>query len=1532
MDVRCVNCTEEFELSDESCAHEFCCPHCSSRMTIQDDGTVSLQPGALPSPIPETLDHVTSPSEHAVEPLAGLPSFPDYEVIEMVGRGGMGVVLKARQRVLGRLVAIKLPLSGQLADGEERERFLREARSAARLRHPNICPIHQIGEIDGRPFLVMGFIQGSTLQRWAEERRPSARQSAEMVALLAEAVDYAHQHGVIHRDLKPGNVIVDDDLGQPVLMDFGLAKELGEQDSHLTQSGQIMGTPAYMAPEQAAGRQDVIGPAADVYSLGAILYRLLCGQPPFSGSVAEVLRKVQSDEPPALRTLAPKIHRDLETICLKAIHKLPGRRYSSAGELARDLKRFVAGEAILARREPWVRKVFRRIRRSPITTVAFAGLLLIGAVAGVTGFKFFVTSQRATLAQRFEAGLDASDWPDLHLRTMQDLAAELAGLSGTEPAPWDGRLCQRVGEVIDSILTQPRLAPQAASNVERLLAWLRDRDAQAARALQNAYDRRLRVWEPVFELVPPFDNLEQVLDASRMRREGDVLALVVDQDAQQFQPESGATLVVKADWAANVRLEVELDERWQSATSIGLLLDVQQTYEAEVFDVEFSPDGQRLYVASGQSKGPAAIRSWDLADERDVWTYRFPKLGRCRMSLAPDGTTLAVGHHLEEEIRVLEASTGREIANYPLSSGYVGALAYAPDGATIAIGAGAWQKRGSFEVRDASSGELQFRSDEQPDLVTAVVFSPNGRLLAIAGERWGQIWDLTTKTRTATIDLPGHRPWLQFSADGGVLFIRSKNQLICWDLKANREHVDVHPKLRYVGCAAFAVTADDCELIAANGDGVLSSWRMPSLRQYVDFDECFQAISLLRCSPGGKRLAAGTLEGSVYVWDRSSRERTHLLGGEGYAFEISANQHNADSEVPAPRHLNRNRVLGKHRTLTIRRQQTTLQIGTLSVAKLAGRPLRLTAVREGNRLTLRVNEAQSLAFEELFATRVTGGAGLGLRLPPNVGLHRLAAFRQPLSRQVSLLERGDELFSDAKCAQALEVYRAQTFSAHQEGWQRESTYKIGLCLWKLDRHDEAITELERLAENQEDRWALLSTFQLWLICLQRAQLDEAEAIFESLLARHPFEKLAALIPAELRQQILVQYVRLGRGFNIYRSEPELLVSAMERATAVAEYLNARPTSFNSVEKNLVRAYCLAGREDRALQVLQARVQSFDPAAPYGNPASVIREYAQVLCRQNQVEEAAKVLDRFLASDTYSSPELLLVERARTAAVAQSWSEAEAYIERLFREGRIGDFSNSYKDACLLRGFLCDRRGDKAAAQDAWRQGLRNTPVNAFFGQEFIAHLLLVSLTGELDDRQAQELLQNALSEISSGSMLEVLKGSLGTTVFRPALLRAMFLNAWRRPRGQEFLAKFVLRQLSFVDQVRLPPQLIAAEALRQGALPKELSAEQESVLWQTVTSAYNQFVKTQSLTERHFLQFALTWKGTTNFLGWGGVAPSLKPPFRAQLAYVFGHRYRDRLKRSQEAIAFFRTAAQDSPPGSTLQRLAQKELDRQSAE
>jgi eukaryotic-like serine/threonine-protein kinase len=287
----------------------------------------------------------------------------DYELLEELARGGMGVVYKARQKSLNRIVALKMILPGRLTSAEDLERFRREAEATARLQHPNIVAVHEVGEFQGQHFYSMDYIDGPSLAKRLQQGPFPNRVAARYVMLIARAIDHVHRHGILHRDLKPSNILLDSD-DEPHITDFGLAKKIGG-DSTQTRAGVVMGTPSYMAPEQAAGKIQELGPACDVYGLGAVLYELLTGRPPFrSESPLDTVVHVLEKEPAPPRLLNPKIERDLETICLKCLEKSPSHRYKSAEALAEDLERFLKGESVQARPFNMIDRLARTLERS----------------------------------------------------------------------------------------------------------------------------------------------------------------------------------------------------------------------------------------------------------------------------------------------------------------------------------------------------------------------------------------------------------------------------------------------------------------------------------------------------------------------------------------------------------------------------------------------------------------------------------------------------------------------------------------------------------------------------------------------------------------------------------------------------------------------------------------------------------------------------------------------------------------------------------------------------------------------------------------------------------------------------------------------------------------------------------------------------------------------------------------------------------------------------------------------------------------
>ena len=317
------------------------CPHCGQD-TTDPQGLVTARIAADP------LSPMLSTAVPGMSDRQELAVFPGYEVLSVLGRGAMGVVYKARQIGLDRIVALKVLPQGGQSDKEALQRFRTEARAMAQLHHPNIVQIFDIGEQDSLPYFSLEFVEGGSLAQKLRGLPQPPRQAVQTVEILARAIAVAHERGIIHRDLKPANVLLTIS-GQPKITDFGLAKLLGEKNRH-TMHGAILGTPSYMAPEQACGNMKAICPATDIFSLGAILYEMLTGRPPFQGAtVFDTMQQLMRDRPRPLRALRPELPNDLDRVVLKCLEKTPADRYPLAGELADDLRRFLSGQEVLAR-------------------------------------------------------------------------------------------------------------------------------------------------------------------------------------------------------------------------------------------------------------------------------------------------------------------------------------------------------------------------------------------------------------------------------------------------------------------------------------------------------------------------------------------------------------------------------------------------------------------------------------------------------------------------------------------------------------------------------------------------------------------------------------------------------------------------------------------------------------------------------------------------------------------------------------------------------------------------------------------------------------------------------------------------------------------------------------------------------------------------------------------------------------------------------------------------------------------------------
>jgi WD40 repeat protein len=1539
------------------------------------DGPSALLPGGASRP----------PGADGGTPVA----VPGYEILGELGRGGMGVVYKARQTSLKRLVALKMVLAGGHAGPEELARFRSEAEAVARLQHPNVVQIYEVGEHDGRPYFSLEFMDGGSLAGQLAGRPQPPAEAAQLVETLARAMHHCHQAGIVHRDLKPANVLLRRknqeprtknqeadadslDLGswffEPKVSDFGLAKQL-ESDLGRTRTGAVLGTPAYMAPEQAAGKVREVGPAADVYALGAILYELLTGQPPFRGvGFVEILEQVRSREPAPPSRLRPGVPRDLETVCLKCLQKEPGRRYGSALALAQDLERFRLGEAILARPEGPVGKLWRKVRRNAVVSAAVLVVVLALAVAGAV---FLLTGEAREEArvdrlvteayQKIQDGLGPAEWTAAHLAEMDGHVAELERLGAAgQAAEARKSVREHFARAVREQIGAPRLETEHRTRIERALALLARRDEAAARLLRQELANRLHGWGTVFEL--PRDRPDAVFDAAAgVVAEGPLFGRVPRPTAPGPQADAEAVVLSRHPSRQEARLEAVFDRTWEAAPAVGLLLGAARGHTHMIYCLEFSADGRLLVSASGADDRPGEVKVWDVARRWEVSGYSADKPGSLWAALAPDETRLAVGHGREARVVFLDPATGRVLGGFEADRTGVACLAYSPDGKLLATATGVPGKSGEVSLWDPATGKKQATLGGFKDVAARLTFSPDGRLLAAgSNDRTIKVWEVATR-REKLSTVPLHLDFIscgKFSPDSRWFVApahtdeRQRGKLVgaplLWDTTTGRVGT-FDAGAHAGGLSAFAFAPDGKTLAVASAWGrsvLLRAMPNGTLRRFLTTGPApgGRIFTALVFAPDGKTLATAADDRSVRLWDVATANPRSAFEDRSYAFLLRAPAP-AAGKPAAP--LQVVRAAGGAFRLQILRNGVLLREQQAAAAQVPRGELRLTATREGGRLVLQVNDLPPLEFEDAQPLGRGGPGAFGLVWPAGVRLARLRAARRSLPPAASPLERGDEAYGLEQYPEALALYQEQARAPGAGPAGQEARVKAAYCLRALGREAEAADLFERVAAEEGDRWPVVAGAELLRTRVRQRRFADADAVFEVLLKRHGPEQIAGLVPRDVLDGIVAAYAADFSDLGLFLARPGPRgLHNLERARLIQDFFGVPPPSRVALEQAFLRAYHIAGRLDDAARVardLLANREYWPGGLDDLQRAILVEHYCWVLRERGSPAEALAQLEAQVleGSGVYRSGFFvpLLLERARDHVALGRWAEAEKDLDDYF--ARVPPGGGEYFHhaiGCLIRGFLRERRGDPAGARAAWRQGLyrdwwqaaarahpaapppplaRASPAVLFHG------LIVGSLAGELGESEAQEILTRLVAHAGGSAPAALFQK--GVLKLPPAILRDLCGTA----KGSDAARHMAFKDVAYAEYLRLPALMFAAEVMHQGALPGPLPAEQGAVLWE-VADKLQAAHAADKLSTAQFFQLALAWKGTSNFLGWAGLAPGLAPSLRGPLAYVMGHRY-VRLKRDPEASGLFRTARDDTPPGSVLHRLAQAELDRLKA-
>jgi eukaryotic-like serine/threonine-protein kinase len=844
-----------------------------------------------------TQTYVAARTPGRKDPAETLPELPGYQIEGILGRGGMGVVYKAQHVALKRTVAVKMILAGGHAGPVEIARFRAEAEAVAQLQHPNIVQVHEIGEIGGCPFFSLEFVEGGSLASLLQHKRLSATVAARLIRTLADAMQYAHDRGIVHRDLKPANILVQRPAaaenekakarrkpaapahGTVKITDFGLAKQL-DDPSGRTATGSILGTPSYMAPEQASGRIRDVGTAADIYALGAILYELLTGKPPFkSGTMLETLEQVRTKEPTRPSDINRDVPADLETICLKCLEKEIAKRYHSARELSDDLRRFSGGEPIEARPYGRVERSWRWLRRNPLLGVL--GAVVVAAVFSATILLTYGLVQTEALAtadrlrekeqeQRVRADRLREQEQEQRLRAekQEGLAREYMYFSKMHSASeaWRDSQLPRLDELLEQ--TTP-----AYTNGKELRAF----EWYYLRRLGNSGHATLKehIGHVLSAAFSPTGNVFAsaggdgniiLYDANTHKKIKSLRAGGGPVRALAFSPDGGR-LLSGGDLETFQGTAGVCGNVWSLST--GKVIHSLRGHLREISAVAWSPDGTLLATAS--IDGVAKV--WDAESADELFTYRGHGESTIQgIAFGPDSNRIATcgGGGV---LRIWEPRTGQNEEALP-GDGWGLGVCFSPNGARVAdtvaeMGVNIWDcgTRRKFGMLEGHTAQ-----------VVSVAYSRDGNRLATASDDMTvRIWD--AQTRQELLKLRGHRAGVLaavFSPDGKQLVSASKDGTVkVWPINRGTPEVIPFPGRNY----AVAINPNGGS-IAYGGEKGTGAIRDINADKWLMPLPVGSWIHALAVGPEGRRVAAAGLGDVVKVWE-AKKEMLALNGHPG---------------------------------------------------------------------------------------------------------------------------------------------------------------------------------------------------------------------------------------------------------------------------------------------------------------------------------------------------------------------------------------------------------------------------------------------------------------------------------------------------------------------------------------------------------------------------------------------------------------------------------------------------------------------------
>jgi WD40 repeat protein len=916
-----------------------------------------------------------------------------------------------------------------------------------------------------------------------------------------------------------------------------------------------------------------------------------------------------------------------------------------------------------------------------------------------------------------------------------------------------------------------------------------------------------------------------------------------------------------------------------------LLANGREVHMGQVRAVAFSRDGTRMATA-----GYSALIIWSTASGKPVITLKNVRAKAARFS--HDGKRLACWDD-GSAVHVYDAGTGAEqLAFKAKQATLLDVVFSADDGEVYTV-----DSAGVVQARPLAGGEpRQLPLKRATGPASPAAFAPDGAAVALVSPQPAivEVWDLKTGEKRGAAQVKGRMKQVALvPASELVVTVGEDKAARLWNLATGKEQRSFGQER---GVTNVAVAPDGRSLATLGGDGMAIVWEVATGAWQATLDGESKGLSSGVYSSDGKFLAL--VGARVRLWDlRRGTLEGAVKAGDALRLEI---------------HRDGKRLVDVPLKLP---------------PGAAGQPLRLTAYLEDDRLTFQVNDSPPVTFQDLFPIRNTAHGFISLYWPAGVRLGQLQAWQRPPAPGGSLLEQGDELYLQKRYAEALTCYQDQAARATAPQVVQEARFKAALCQVALQRDDQAAESFRLVAADQGVRWPALAACHLCLLRLRLERRDDAYTVLADLMARYRGDELRSLLPQDLRDQLLTEFTEVhSSGKSVFHPLP---VGELERLARVQDWFGARDYKGEDTQRLLIRAYHEAGDLPAALGLAESMLRQKPPINVY-NRVDLVREYVWLLIRTGAAERAVTEVDRFVQPrDGFEFPlekanmafewlyRPLWLERARAHAVLKQWAKAEADLKQLQKEDREWD-NQPLPAAALLAGFLREGQGDPNGAVAIWREAYRKSIATGPM-QDTITPML-----GSLSDEIKEADVKSAVDAFGTEGNNPI-RRALQNKLLRASDLYPVYQEMWRSKRGRAYARQIATREISAADDKRVLPRLFLYELIHQGALPGELPAEQDELLWKLSGDMMDAYVADR-LTEVQLAQIALTWSEGSPGFAWAALVKQLQPELRGPLAYFLAHRCRHLKKSGEEGL--FKQAVADAPPSSSLKRLAEAELKR----